>query len=66
MNKQIIFNELLEIQRLAWGDGGDRIEQESLFELQDKLANLVLKMSEDVVEWQQKIVDEFPWLYQSY
>jgi len=59
-----VFTALCEIQKLAWADD-DCMEQDTLFELQEKLSALTLsvagKVSPKAVD---KLVAEFPWLYE--
>ncbi|NLY38596.1 MAG: hypothetical protein GX044_04755 [Firmicutes bacterium] len=56
------FNDLLEIQKLLWKND-DLMEQETLFELQDKVSELALKMAGDNPLKQDLLLREFPWLY---
>lgn len=59
-----VFTSLCEIQRLVWTDD-DCMSQDTLFDLQDKVAKLTLtvagKVSPESVD---KLVTEFPWLYE--
>lgn len=56
-----MYNEIVHIQKLIWKDD-DRMEQEVLFELQEYVADLALKiaMKEGKAD---RLVKEFPWLY---
>lgn len=56
-----MYKELKEIQMLLWKDD-DRMEQDTLFDLQEKVAELTLKIAEK----ENRITDlvrSFPWLY---
>jgi len=56
-----MYNELKKIQQLLW-KSDDRMDQDTLFELQDYVAELVLK----VAEKENKVDDlikSFPYLY---
>ena len=56
-----MYNELKKIQQMLW-KSDDRIDQDTLFELQDYVAELVLK----VAEKENKVDDlikSFPYLY---
>lgn len=58
-----MYKELSDIQRLLWKND-DYMDQETLFELQEKMAELVL----DVAIKEHKITEllaEFPWLYEA-
>lgn len=63
MTKQDIFGELMIINTLAWQDD-DLMRQETLFELQDKIANLLLVVAQDIGNTALKdLCDTFPYLY---
>lgn len=47
MTKQDIFNELMIINTLAWQDD-DLMRQETLFDVQEKVANLLLAVAHDI------------------
>lgn len=47
MTKKELFKELIRLQELVWS-GGDQIGQEELFEVQNQLANILLKLGKDV------------------
>ena len=61
MNKESIYKELKEIQRLVWRDD-DLMSQGTLFTLQDRLCDLVLKVANDCGQ-QGDLVRSFPFLY---
>jgi len=63
MKKEEIFNQLITAQNILWR-GDDRINQEDLFELQDFMAELVLKVAKDVKR-EDVLLKEFSWLYKS-
>ena len=58
-----MYEKLEKIQELLWKDD-DRMDQDTLFELQDIVAKLILEVAR---KEGQKIVDrlvsKFPWLY---
>lgn len=56
-----MYNKLKEIQKLIF-KGDDRIDQEDLFELQDKIAELTLEVAKKEGKVEQLIKD-FKWLY---
>ena len=55
------FNKLLHIQELLWKDD-DLMDQMTLFELQDKVANFLLEAATPAQ--QAKLANRFPWLYE--
>lgn len=58
-----MYKELKEIQQLLWKND-DRMDQDTLFELQDKMAKILL----NVAEKEGKIGDlvkSFSWLYKA-
>ena len=57
----MFYEQIKEIQSLAWRDD-DRMDQETLFELQDKIAELALQIAsrEKKVD---DLVKSFPFLY---
>ena len=58
-----IFDKLCAVQKLAW-DGDDIMDQETLFELQDKLAEISLSFASKISPQKvDKLVEQFPWLY---
>lgn len=63
MTKHKLYNELKDINKLAWRDD-DLMRQETLFELQEKLAEILLSVARDCGETAQNdLVKSFPWLY---
>jgi hypothetical protein len=56
-----MYEKLKEILTLAWKDD-DRMDQDTLFELQDKLTGLVLEVAQDdsMVD---DLINSFPYLY---
>ena len=56
------YNRIKEIQQLVWKDD-DRMDQETLFELQDGVADLALAIATDE-GCEQDLVATFPWLYE--
>lgn len=58
-----MYEELKEVQILLWKDGGDSINQESLFAVQEKLAEVLYKVAikEKHIN---DLVSSFPWLYE--
>lgn len=57
-----LFKDITEILGLAWKDD-DRMDQETLFDLQEKIAELALKIAsrEHKVD---ELVKKFPWAYE--
>ena len=57
-----LFKDITEILGLAWKDD-DRMDQETLFALQEKIAELALKIAsrEHKVD---ELVERFPWAYE--
>jgi len=63
MTKQEIFEQLKGIQTLAWKQD-DWMEQESLFDLQERVANLTLAVAQDIGNTALKdLCKTFPYLY---
>ena len=56
-----MYNKLEKILELLWRDD-DRMDQDTLFELQDYVANVALEVAEDEGMVDQ-LVAKFPWLY---
>jgi len=56
-----VYKKLEKILELLWRDD-DRMDQDTLFELQDYVADVALEVAEDegMVE---QLVAKFPWLY---
>lgn len=63
MTKQGIYAELKTIQKMAWRDD-DMMRQETLFDLQDRLADLMLRLAQDCGT-EQDLASSFPWLYRA-
>lgn len=59
-----MYEKLEKIQEMLWRDD-DMMRQETLFELQDYVAELILKVADKkgptTVD---RLVKKFPWLYQ--
>ena len=59
-----MYEKLEEIQRLLWRED-DRMDQETLFELQDKVAELTMEVAtQEGQETVDRLVSKFPWLYE--
>lgn len=56
-----MYEKLKEIQKLIWKND-DLMDQDTLFELQDKIANLTLEVAQKEGKVEQLIKD-FKWLY---
>lgn len=56
-----MYEKLKEIQELIWKND-DLMDQDTLFELQDKIANLTLEVAQKEGKVEQLIKD-FKWLY---
>lgn len=56
-----IYNDLREIQNLVW-QSDDLMTQDTLFEIQDKLADLMLKVAIAAGK-EENLARSFPWLY---
>lgn len=56
-----MLNKLIELQKLLWKDD-DLMCQDTLFSVQAKLQDLVLKVAKDTNSTG-IILKEFPWLY---
>lgn len=57
-----MYNELKEIQKLIF-KGDDLMNQETLFELQEKITELTLTVAQKENKTND-LVKSFPWLYQ--
>ena len=57
-----MYNELKKIQSLLW-KSDDRMDQDTLFELQDYVARLTLKAAEQESRTED-LLKSFPWLYE--
>jgi len=64
MTKKEIFEKLVELQEIVWR-GDDRMDQDDLFELQDKLGSLVLILAKDTKQ-ESLLIASFPWLYKEF
>ena len=62
MTKTTIYNRLKNIQKLAWADGGDLMTQETLFNLQDELADFLLDIATEY-GMTKDLMQSFPYLY---
>jgi hypothetical protein len=58
-----MYDELKKIQKLLW-KSDDRMDQETLFELQDYVAEVTLKVAQEENK-DDDLVKSFPWLYES-
>ena len=56
-----MYNELKEIQKLIF-KGDDLMDQETLFELQDRITELTLQVAQKENKTDD-LVKSFPWLY---
>lgn len=56
------YEKIKEIQRLAWKDD-DRMDQDTLFDLQELIADLALAIATNEGKVND-LVYEFPWLYE--
>lgn len=56
-----IYDGMKEVLRLAW-EGDDLMSQDTLFEIQDKLADLMLKVAIAAGK-EEDLARSFPWLY---
>lgn len=56
------YERIKEIQQMVWKDD-DRMDQETLFELQDGVADLALAIATDE-GCEKDLVASFPWLYE--
>ena len=61
MTKQYLYNELKRIQSIVWQDD-DMMTQDTLFDVQERLADLTLKAANDIGKAEELAAD-FPWLY---
>ena len=57
-----IYDELKTIQTMLWAED-DHVPQDILFKLQDKVADLTLKVAQANGKTDD-LVNTFPWLYQ--
>lgn len=56
-----IYDGMKEVLRLAW-EGDDLMSQDTLFQIQDKLADLAL-LSAVAARQEEDLVREFPYIY---
>ena len=56
-----MYEELEKIQELLWRND-DMMDQETLFEVQERVADLLLKVAEKEGKVEH-LVAEYPWLY---
>lgn len=61
MTMNEVYEALKELQLLAWS-GDDLLSQDTLFEIQDKLADLTLKVAV-AAGMDKELAATFPWLY---
>ncbi len=61
MTLKNIYEELKTVQELAW-EGDDLMSQDTLFEMQERLANLTLRVAQECGELRD-LVKSFPYLY---
>ena len=59
-----MYEKIKEILGLCWRDD-DRMDQETLFELQEKVADLLLQVAYDEGK-QEECLEEFGWIYKSW
>ena len=60
-----LYEKLEQIQELLWRND-DRIDQETLFDVQDKVAELVLEVAGKVgPKTVDRLVKKFPYLYEA-
>ena len=57
------YEDIKKIQQIAWAND-DCILQDNLFDLQDKIAELALKIAESE-EQTADLIKSFPWLYRA-
>lgn len=60
-NMKEVYEDLKELQLLVWS-GDDLMSQDTLFEIQDKLADLTLNVAVAAGR-DEDLVATFPWLY---
>lgn len=56
-----VYDDLKQIQKLLWLDD-DRMDQDTLFEVQDKMSAVLLFVAKNAKKEKDLIVS-FPWLY---
>lgn len=57
-----VYAKLVELQDLLW-KGDDLMSQDTLFEAQELVADLTLKVSRAAGKSGEELVEKFPWLY---
>lgn len=62
-NRKSLYEELIDIQKLLWRDD-DMMEQDTLFEVQDKFANILLMIANKAGKVDE-LVKTFPWIYET-
>ena len=60
-NRKTLYEQLIDIQKLLWKDD-DMMEQDTLFEVQDKFANILLMIANHAGKVDD-LVKTFPWIY---
>ena len=63
MTANQIYGELVKLQKLAWKDD-DMMSQDTRFDVQDSLAELLLKVAVECGKTED-LVKTFPWLYRA-
>ena len=58
-----VYNRLVMLQKLAWRDD-DMMSQDTLFDLQDDLADVLLEVAKSCGKTKD-LVTTFPWLYKA-
>ena len=62
MTKKEMYKKMVEIQNTLWKDGGDMVDQETLYVLQKQIADLALEVAYDARK-EMDLVKVFPYLY---
>ena len=57
-----VYAKLVELQRILW-EGDDLMSQDTLFEAQELVADLTLKVCFAAGKTGEDLVEKFPWLY---
>ena len=63
MTKIELYHKIAEIQNTLWKDGGDLVDQETLYVLQEQIADLALRVAQDAHKTQD-LLRAFPYLYE--
>jgi hypothetical protein len=58
-----MYEELKKIQQLVWKDD-DRMDQDTLFELQDYVSEIILNVASKEKKTDD-LISSFPWLYKT-